>query len=342
MMNMKRISPLPLLFLILCLALAACSPASTPAPEQSAPPTAPAEAAPTEPQAPEPVETEPPAAPAGGLEFTDGLERSVTLPGPAQRIISLAPSNTEVLFAVGAGAQVVGADEFSDYPEEAKALTKVGGSFGEFNTETLVSLQPDLVLASELNPPELVGVLEDLGLTVYYLKNPVELEGVYENLRIVGELTGHQEEAEALAQSLEQRVAAVVEKAAGVTERPKVFYELDASDPDAPYTAGPGTFMDSLIQMAGGQNVAGVLDTPWAQMSAEELLVQNPDIILLGDAAYGITPESVAARPGWENMEAVKNDQIHPFDDNLASRPGPRLVDALEALMELLHPELAG
>jgi iron complex transport system substrate-binding protein len=342
-MKNKRITPLPLLFLILCLALAACSPASTPTPEQSAPPTAPAATTPTEePQAPEPAETEPPAGPASELTFTDGLGRTVTLAGPAQRIVSLAPSNAELLFAVGAGAQVVGVDEFTNYPEEAKALTKIGGSFGEFNTETIVSLQPDLVLASELNPPELVTTLENLGLTVYYLSNPVELQGVYDNLRIVGELTGHLDEAEALVASLEQRVAAVLEKTAGVTERPKVFYELDASDPDAPYTTGPGTFMDSLIQMAGGQNVAAVVDTPWAQLSSEEILVQNPDIILLGDAAYGITPESVAARPGWENINAVKNGQIHPFNDDWASRPGPRLVDALEALVELLHPELGG
>jgi iron complex transport system substrate-binding protein len=278
---------------------------------------------------------------AAGLEFTDGLGRTVTLSGPAQRVISLAPSNTEILYAVGAGSQVIGRDEFSDYPAEAKELPSVGGSFGEFNNEAIVSLKPDLVLAAELNPPELVTTLEDLGLTVYYLKNPLDLEGVYENLRIVGGLTGRLEGAETLIGSLQERVEAVTAKTAGISTRPKVYYELDATDPNAPYTAGPGTFIDMLITMAGGQNIGGSLSSPWAQISAEELVVQNPEIILLGDAAYGVTPESVAARAGWEKLDAVTNNQIHPFDDNLASRPGPRLVDALEALVKVLHPELA-
>jgi iron complex transport system substrate-binding protein len=278
--------------------------------------------------------------PAGGLTLTDGLGRTVTLSGPAQKVVSLAPSNTEILYALGAGSQVAGRDELSDYPAEAKELPAVGGSYGGFNNEAIVSLNPDLVLAAEINPPELVKTLEDLGLTVFYLKNPIDLEGVYENLRIVGELTGHMEEADTLNQALKARVEAVTEKTASVTSRPKVYYELDATDPNAPYTAGPGTFIEMLITMAGGQNVGSSLGSAWAQISAEELVVQNPEIILLGDAAYGVTPESVAARAGWENLAAVKNERVFPFDDNLASRPGPRLVDALEAMAPLLHPEL--
>jgi iron complex transport system substrate-binding protein len=118
----------------------------------------------------------------GNLTFTDGLGREVKLDGPAQRVVSLAPSNTEILFAIGAGSQVVGRDEFSDYPEKAKALSSVGGSFGEYSIEAIVALEPNLVLAAEINTPELVKQLEDLGLTVYYLKNPVTLEEMYVNL----------------------------------------------------------------------------------------------------------------------------------------------------------------
>jgi iron complex transport system substrate-binding protein len=274
------------------------------------------------------------------LTFTDSLGREVKLEAPAERVVSLAPSNTEILFALGAGPQVVGRDELSDYPEEAKSLSSVGGSMGDFNTEAIVALEPDLVIAAGLNPPELVSSLEALGLTVYYLENPKTLEELYVNLETVARLTGHEKEAADLVASLRSRVAAVDQKIAGVTEKPLVFYELDATDPTKPWTSGPGTFIDQLIARAGGVNVGAELESEWAQISSEQLVASNPDIIVLGDAAYGTSPESVKARPGWDVLTAVKNDQIFTFDDNLVSRPGPRLVDALEQLAKLLHPEL--
>jgi iron complex transport system substrate-binding protein len=122
---------------------------------------------------------------------------------------------------------------------------------------------------------------------------------------------------------------------------PTVYYELDASDPANPYTAGPGTFVDLLISRAGGLNIASELEGQWVAISMEQLLVADPAVILLGDAAYGETPEKVAARPGWDALAAVRNGQVFAFDDNLVSRPGPRLVDGLEALAKLLHPELS-
>lgn len=274
------------------------------------------------------------------LTFTDGLGREITLEGPAQRIVSLAPSNTEILFAVGAGSQVVGRDEFADYPEEAKSIASVGGSFGEYSSEAIVALEPDLVIAAEINPPELVKQLEDLGLTVYYLKNPLTLEEMYGNLEIVGQLTGH--DVSALVDSLKERVAAVDEKVATTSSRPVVFYEIDASDASKPYTYGPGTFGDLLISRAGGGNLAtlaGITD-PYPQVSLEQIVAANPAMIVLGDSMWGVTAEAVKARAGWENITAVQNDQIFPFDDNLVSRPGPRLVDGLEQLAKLLHPEL--
>jgi iron complex transport system substrate-binding protein len=264
----------------------------------------------------------------------------VVLPSPAQHVVSLAPSNTEILFAVGAGSQVVGRDTLSDYPPQAKAVADIGGSMGNFNTEAIVALHPDLVLVAEINAPELIASLEKLGLTVYYLKNPVTLEGMYANLETVGTLTGHAEDAATLVTSLRARVAAVVAKVATATSRPSVYYELDGTDPTKPYTSGGGTFVDQLIQRAGGVNVFTQLKDQWPQISLEQLLVDNPQIIILGDSAYGETPDKVIARSGWGNLLAVKNKQVFPFDDNLVSRPGPRLVDGLEALAKLIHPEL--
>ena len=308
-----------LFFVLLTLAflLVACSPASTPQPA--------------------PLVTE--VATSAPITLSDGLGRTVTLNGPAQRIVSLAPSNTEILFAVGAGTQVAGRDEASDYPDEALSLPTVGGWSG-FSTESIVALQPDLVLAGGINTPELVASLESLGLRVYFLPNPATIEEMYANLETVGLLTDHEAETAALVEALKVRVAAVDEKIATVTERPSVYYELDATDPTKPYTAGPGSFVDLLIQRAGGANVGAQLQSQWVQISLEELLILDPDMILLGDALYGETPEKVAARPGWEVLSAVQDGRIYPFDDTLVSRPGPRLVDALEEMARFLHPGL--
>ena len=185
------------------------------------------------------------------IVLTDGLGREVKLAAPARRVVSLAPSNTEILFAIGAGPQVVGRDELSDYPAGVAGIQSVGGSMGNFSTEAIVALKPDLVLAAEINPPELVKSLEGLGLTVYYLSNPTTLDGMYAKLETVAKLTGHMDETEALVQSLKARVAAVDAKLAGVSAKPSVFYELDATDASKPYTAGPGTFID-YIDPTGG------------------------------------------------------------------------------------------
>ena len=273
------------------------------------------------------------------LTFTDSLGRQVRLNGPAQRVVSLAPSNTEILFAIGAGNQVVGRDQASDFPEVAKAVTDIGSTFDDLNAELIVSLNPDLVLAAEINNPEQVKQLEDLGLTVYYLKNPLTLEGMYENVQTVARLTGHTEEAAALVESLKARVAAVDEKIAPISSRFSVFYELDATDPAKPYTAGKGTFITQLIDRAGGYNIAADLDG-YPQLSLEQVVEADPAFIILGDARYGVTPESIAQRPGWGNLSAVKNGNVLPFNDDLVSRPGPRLVDALEELAKLLRPGL--
>ena len=165
---------------------------------------------------------------------------------------------------------------------------------------------------------------------------------MYKNLEIVAQLTGHESDAENLITSLKERVAAVDAKLSNVTNIPIVFYEVDATDPNKPYTYGPGTFGDALIMQAGGTNfsdAAGITDQ-YPQVSLEQIVKTNPQIIILGDSAYGATADAVKARAGWGTIDAVKNGMIFPFDDNLISRPGPRLVDGLEQLAKLLHPEL--
>ena len=324
----KRFAMLLTLTLALAVSAGACTPAAAPGPTVIPPaPTVAPTLSPTVAPSPTPI------------ALTDGLGRAVTLNAPAQRIVSLGPSNTEILFAIGAGSQIVGRDDFSDYPAEAANIPGVGATYGNFSAEAIVAVNPDLVLMSELYTTEQVKSLEDVGLTIFWLANPTDWGGLYANLLTVGQLTGHASEAQALTDSLKSRVTAVVEKVKGAAQ-PKVFYEIDATDPTKPYTTGPGTFVDVLIATAGGANVGAALGTPYGQLSSEELVKQNPDVIVLGDSLYGVTVESVGQRAGWEAIAAVKNGTVYVFDDNLASRPGPRLVDGLEAMAKLIHPEL--
>ena len=279
--------------------------------------------------------------PASQSTPTAVLASPATKTGPAERILSLAPSNTEILFAVGAGKQLVGRDSFSDFPPEALEVPDVGGGFMALNMEVIVAAKPDLVLVSPLTPPEQLADLQRIGLNVQVVANPTSFEDLFRNLTDVGALTGHEVEAAALVAALSGRVEAVSAQVAQVQEQPLVYYELDATDPNAPYTSGPGTFVDLLINSAGGENFGAQLSGEWVQVSVEELLARQPEVIVLGDYTYGgVTAAQVRQRSGWDALDAVKLNHIFTFDDNLVSRPGPRLVDGLEAMAKLLHPDL--
>jgi iron complex transport system substrate-binding protein len=301
-------------------------------------------AAPTATVAPTPVP--PTAAPTveptlGPITLTDSLGRAVTLAAPAQRIISLAASNTEIVFALGAGGQLVGRDEFSDYPPEALNVQSIGSLYPKVNPEVILALKPDLVLAGGITNPDDVKALAGLGLIVYTTHNATGLDDIYSDILGVGQLTGRSADAEKIVADMKARVQTVRAKTAALADRPKVFYEIDATDPAKPYTAGPGSFIDQLLTLAGAANVGNVSTQPYFQISLEELVAQDPAIIVLGSFTYGgQTPELVKTRAGWDKITAVKNGAMYTFDDNLVSRPGPRIVVGLETLAKLIHPDL--
>jgi iron complex transport system substrate-binding protein len=274
------------------------------------------------------------------VELTDGLGREVTLKKPATAIVSTSPSITESLFAIGAGNLIIGRDEYSISPEEALDIPSFGSLYGNFPAETILEMSPDLVIAAEIIPEEQIYALEELGLTVFWQSDPKDFNDLYQNLIVMGQLTGLEAETHTLIESLKIRVSAVEEKTIGLDETPLVFYELDATDPDNPWTSGTGTFIDAILMIAGGRNIGGVLEGDYAQISSEEIINQNPDIILLADAAYGVTPEMVADRSGWDGITAVKLNALYPIDPFLTSVPGPNLVTGLEAIAVLLHPDL--
>lgn len=327
---------LPVLLLLLVLILAGCKSASTPTVEpivEEATEIVVIE--PTEIPTEEPT-AEPEATP---IVLVDGAGREVTLAEPAQRIVSLAPSNVEILFAIGAGEQVVGRDDNSDYPEDALEITSIGSTWGALNTEAIVDLEPDLVLAAGINTPEQVQAIEDLAITVFVIGNPADFEGMYDNLEIVGILTGHQDDAEALVEGLTERVDALTEKMADA-EPVTVYFEVDATDQNAPWTAGTGTFQDYIISLSGGENIASGIEN-WGQISLEDLVERDPEVMIFGHAPYvPTTVESVGERPGWASIAAVANGKVYSLETNWIDRPGPRLVEAFEAMTKMIHPEL--
>ena len=277
---------------------------------------------------------------AAPMEFIDGLGRTVLLEAYPETVISISASTTEIMYAIGAGDLIIGRDAYSLFPEEVQSIEVVGDFFGQVPSEALLAAEPDLILAGGIISAEQVATMEELGLTVYYQLDPVDFAGLFTNITDIGELLGHQEEAEQVVASLEARVAAVEDALIGIEDRPVVFVELDATEPSSPWTTGSGTFVDYIISTGGGQNAAAELTGAYAQMSSEALIAADPDVILLTDALYGVTPESVAERPGWEGISAVVNGAVYPFDPYLFNIPGPRLVDGLEQVAQLLHPEV--
>lgn len=324
---MHRPARLFALLAVALLALNACgaSPAAqSPTPVVAAPTVAPA--------------AEPTAAPAA-LTLTDALGRQVALEGVPARIVSLAPSATEILFAVGAGPQVVGVTQFCNYPPEADALPEVGGFTADtISVEAIVDLTPDLVIAGSASQLPVVEALEQLNIPALVF-DPTSFEEVYANIEQLGYATGHVAEADTVVASMRERVKAVTDVVAEIpaAERPAVFWEVF----DEPLmTAGPNTFIGQMIDLAGATNIFAEATEDYPQVSAEAILERDPAIIL-GPTSHAdkLTPELVAARPGWGELSAVQEGRVYLLDGDTTSRPGPRLADALEELAKTLYPE---
>ncbi len=266
------------------------------------------------------------------VTITDDVGRQVVLQEAPQRIVSIAPSNTEILFALGLGEKVVAVDQYSDYPPEAEQKPQLG-SYVKPDLEQIVAAAPDLVLATGVHEETVVPQLEALRLTVAVI-NPEDLDDVFDGIGLVGRITGQDARATGLVCELLDRVDAVAERINGAP-RPRVFFELS---PEL-HTAGPDSFIDDLISRAGGENIAAGATEEWPQLSAEVLLEQDPEVILLADEAAGVSPDQVRTRPGWQQVTAVEQDRIVAIDPDLTNRPGPRVVDGLEAIARALHPE---
>jgi len=274
------------------------------------------------------------------IMITDALGRNVVIEGRAQRIISMASNITESLFAIGAGEQIVATDNLSTFPSQARNLPKMGDLFADFDAAAYMSLDPHLVLVNEDFPLESILGLEALAIPVFVMGNPNDIESVSSNISLLGSLSSNQDLADSFLQEMDLRLSQVANKLQNLVDRPTVFYELEASDSNAPWTYGSGTLQDEILQFSGGANAASSLSGAWVQISLSDLLLADPQIILLADAAFGVDPESLSAREGWATLQAVQNGNIFPIDDTLLNSPGPRIIDVIEELATLFHPAL--
>ncbi|AYA74200.1 ABC transporter substrate-binding protein [Bacillus sp. Y1] len=273
------------------------------------------------------------------LTLTDALDNEVVIEEEPKTIVSLIPSNTEIVYELGLGEKVVGLSDYDNYPEETANVEKVGGM--EFNVEKIVSLNPDIVLAHEssaLAAEAGLTQLKDAGITVFVVNDAVNFEEVYETINLIGQMTGTTEEAEALTADMKAKLDEIKEKAATVTEKKKVFVEVSPA-PDI-YTPGKNTFMDIMLQVINAENAAGDLDG-WASIDQESIVERNPDVIITTYGYYSEDPVGqVTSREGWADMTAVKNKQVVDVHSDLVTRPGPRLVEGVEELAKAVYPEV--
>jgi iron complex transport system substrate-binding protein len=263
---------------------------------------------------------------------SDDLGRLVAINGTPQRIVSLAPSNTEILFVLGLGDKVVGVTDYCDYPPEALDKEKVGG-YANPDIEKIVALDPDLILVAYGTPMDVINNMVGLGLTVFGTKT-TDLDDLLNDITTVGNITGKEVEAQALTSEMASKIEAVADATSELQQRPRVFYML-WNDPL--WTAGSGTFIDELIEKAGGVNICQNI-TGYSEISLEYVLASDPEIIITSEGSYdwAINATELAS------TNASQTGRIYTCDDNLVQRPGPRLVEGLEWFAHFVHPEIFG
>jgi iron complex transport system substrate-binding protein len=266
--------------------------------------------------------------------FVDDLGRKIFLAKAPTRVVSLAPSITEILYAIGLTDEVVGVSEFCDYPEAAKQKPKVG--YAHPNVEVIISLQPDLVLAPRaFLRADLLAKLEQLKVPTFVV-DPESFEEIPSRIQTVGRILNRSASADGVALAMRQRIAAIRNKMEAVV-RVRVLYVLNSQPL---ITVGPGSYIHQVINLAGGANIASQTAVPYPHLNMEAVLKEDPEIIIfpIGNAE-GIPPAEQQEWLRWTSLSAVKQGRLHQISADVLNRPGPRIVEGLEALARIIHPE---
>lgn len=271
------------------------------------------------------------------LTLKDATGESITFDAAPQRIVSLAPSETETLFALGLDNQIVGVTDIDDYPEAAKSKPKMGSY--PVNTEAVSAAKPDVVFVAGITDAQTIKSLRGLGLKVFQF-NPKTLDAVMKDIEVYGQITDHQAEAKTVIDKMNAELTQVKEAVKSVTpdQKKKVYIEFSEG-----WTVGKGEFMDELITLAGGVNAAADT-TGWTEMNEESIIKANPDVILYAKSVVNDKKKTldqiIKARAGWNQLTAIKENRVIGLDDNMLSRTGPRLTEGLIEIAKAIYPDL--
>lgn len=271
-------------------------------------------------------------------DFVDDMGRTVTIKQKPERIISFGPNITEILFALDLGDSVVGVTDFCNYPPEAMEKTSVGNAFSP-SIESIIDLEPDLILT--VKQQDLNSQLENLDIP-YAVIDPKDIDGILRDIYMIGKMVNAEDEAAQLVGDIQDIITDLTKKTEG-TDSIRTFFIIDATDPNVPWTAGGDSFIDKLITLAGGENIANELAGEWIQLSIEEILSTDPEVIIIQTMSGGIPTvslETLEHHPAWQKTTAIQEGQVLFIDGDLISRSGPRIALGLQEMIRLIHPEL--
>ncbi len=275
------------------------------------------------------------------ITVVDGTGKDVVIEKEPKTIVSLVPSITETAFALGLGKKVIGVSKYDNYPEEVKDIDKVGAF--DINVEKILSLAPDLALVTtshQTKHGDALELLKKAGITVVVVNEATSFDEVYKSITLIAKTTGTEEKAKEIISEMKQRMAEIKEKAKAVKTKKRVWVEVSPS-PDI-FTTGKGTFMHEMLEAVQAINVAGEQEG-WVKFTEEEIVAFKPEVIITTYGYFVENPrDGVLSRTGWAEVPAIKNKQVLDVDNDMVTRPGPRLIDGIETLGKLIYPEVFG
>ncbi|CAM3724560.1 ABC transporter substrate-binding protein [Mesobacillus zeae] len=274
------------------------------------------------------------------VTIKDGTGEKVAVQSKPEKIVSLIPSNTEIAFALGLGKEIIGVSDYDNYPKEVTKKEKIGGM--EFNVEKIISLKPDLVLAhasSAHNSKEGLQQLRDSGITVLIVNDAKTFDEVYESIGMVGKATGKNKEADNLVADMKEKLGEIETKAKTIKEKDRKTVFVEVSPAPEIFAAGKNTFIDEMLSLINANNA--VKEEGWPKLDPEAVIKSNPDVIITTHGYY--TPEpvkNVTSREGWQDINAVKNNEVADVHSDKVTRTGPRLVEGVEGIAKVVYPDV--
>ncbi|MGE7604654.1 ABC transporter substrate-binding protein [Peribacillus sp. NPDC097675] len=267
---------------------------------------------------------------------TDDSGKEITFDKIPETVVSLQPSNTEILYALGVGDKVIGATDYDNYPEKAKEVERVSDSM-TINSEKIIALKPDLIMAYTIGDEAALKPLEDAGIPIFIIKSAVNFDDVYGDINQIAEVMGVKKKGNELVQTIQTQIKDVEDKVASVDSKEKTYFEISPS-PEI-YTAGAETFQQEILASAGIENIF-VDQKGWAKIADEEVIKRNPNTIITTVGYVENAVNEIKSRKGWGDVDAVKKNQVYQLNEDVMSRPGPRIGEAVELTAKTVYPQL--